>query len=109
MRNKNAICVLTCILLGACLIAPNHGECAAATEYEVKAAFLLNFAKFVDWPASSFPASDSPMVIGVLGDDLFGGIHGNTVRNEKVKGGKEDVIVWHSQFALLHEDLPRGR
>lgn len=60
----------------------------AATEYDVKAAFLLNFAKFVDWPDSSFTGGDSPVVIGVLGDDPFGSALDNTVRNEKVKGRK---------------------
>jgi len=88
MRGKNAIYMLTCLLLAGCFITPIHGECAAATEYEVKAAFLLNFAKFVDWPDSSFPASDSPIVIGVLGEDPFGSTLDNTVRNEKVKGRK---------------------
>jgi hypothetical protein len=41
-------------------------------EYEVKAAFLFNFVKFVDWPAGTFASGKSPFVIGVLGDDPFG-------------------------------------
>jgi hypothetical protein len=41
-------------------------------EYEVKAAFLFNFVKFVDWPAEVFADGKSPFVIGVLGDDPFG-------------------------------------
>jgi hypothetical protein len=35
----------------------------------VKAAFLHKFASFVEWPAGSFPRNDSPLRIGVLGDD----------------------------------------
>lgn len=48
--------------------------CAATTksEYQVKAAFLHNFARFVEWPEHKLPAEDSPIVIGVLGDDPFG-------------------------------------
>ena len=38
-----------------------------ASEYEVKAAFLFNFIKFVEWPRSTFSETNSPYVIGVLG------------------------------------------
>jgi hypothetical protein len=41
----------------------------AASEAEVKAAFLLKFAGFVEWPADAFPRPDDPLVIGVAGDD----------------------------------------
>lgn len=40
-------------------------------EYQVKAAYLLNFARFVEWPADVLPPS-SPIVIGVIGDNPFG-------------------------------------
>jgi hypothetical protein len=42
------------------------------SEYQIKAAFLFNFAKFVQWPASAFPEPASPVVIGVLGRNDFG-------------------------------------
>lgn len=41
-------------------------------EYPVKAAFLLNFAKFVEWPAPAFAQPDAPLVIGVIGDGPWG-------------------------------------
>lgn len=41
-------------------------------EYRVKAAFLYNFAKFVDWPAEAFPTPGEPFAICVLGEDPFG-------------------------------------
>jgi len=40
------------------------------SEYDVKAAFLFNFAKFVEWPADALPA-DGTFVIGVAGADPF--------------------------------------
>jgi hypothetical protein len=43
-----------------------------AGEYEVKAAFLYNFAKFVEWPERSFPNAQSDFTICVLGNDPFG-------------------------------------
>jgi hypothetical protein len=44
----------------------------AAPEYDVKAAFLYNFTKFVDWPAGAFPDERSSLRICVLGDNPFG-------------------------------------
>lgn len=58
----------------------------AVKEYQVKAVFLFNFAQFVDWPESAFPQSDSPMIIGVLGDDPFGDVLDEIVRGEQVHG-----------------------
>lgn len=60
--------------------------CSAATapEYQVKAAFLFNFTQFVEWPAAAFGSADSPLVIGVLGRDPFGGFLDETVRGESV-------------------------
>jgi hypothetical protein len=39
------------------------------TEYEVKAAFIYNFAKFVEWPPNSFSSSRDPLQICVLGNN----------------------------------------
>lgn len=55
-------------------------------EYQVKAVFLFNFAQFVDWPADAFPDSATPVVIGVLGDDPFGPVLDQTVRDERLGG-----------------------
>ena len=53
-------------------------------EYRIKAAFLYNFAKFVEWPPEAFDEEDSALVLGVLGDDPFGAalqsLRGKTVR-----------------------------
>lgn len=42
------------------------------SEYQLKAAFLFNFAKFVDWPPESFSGPQAPFAICVLGKDPFG-------------------------------------
>jgi YfiR/HmsC-like len=59
---------------------------APPAEYQVKAVFLYNFARFVDWPAKAFPDAQGPLIIGVLGDDPFGSYLDETVRGEKVHG-----------------------
>lgn len=58
----------------------------ALDEYQVKAAYLYNFAKFVEWPAAAFGAPDAPLVIGVYGDDPFGPALDALVRDKTVKG-----------------------
>lgn len=70
------------------LLAPRRAFAAEELEYQVKAAFLFNFLKFVEWPAS---AVDSPWVIGVLGLDPFGDVLDNTVRGKLVNGRRVEV------------------
>jgi hypothetical protein len=55
-------------------------------EYQIKAVFLFNFAQFVEWPEKSFAHPKSPIVIGVLGKDLFGPYLDETIQNEEVNG-----------------------
>jgi len=45
---------------------------AAASEYAVKAAFLYNFTKFVEWPPNAFSGERSQFRVCVLGEDPFG-------------------------------------
>jgi hypothetical protein len=66
-------------------------------EYETKAVLLLNLARFVEWPDSAFKASDSPLVIGILGQDPFGSTLDEAVAGEQVNGRK-----------IVIERLPRG-
>jgi hypothetical protein len=55
----------------ACAALPAR-TAEAPGEYEVKAALLLNFMKFVEWPPDSLDSFESPIVLGVLGSDPFG-------------------------------------
>lgn len=44
----------------------------AFTEYQVKALFLLNFTKYVDWPTNAFAGAETPITIGVVGENKIG-------------------------------------
>jgi len=62
-------------LLATVLIAAAYQASAAepvAEEYAVKGAFLINFTKFVIWPAQVFKAPGDPIAICVLGENPFG-------------------------------------
>ncbi len=76
------------LLLATLLVLTSRGTANAAVreEYQLKAAFLYNFAKFVSWPDRSFSTRESPIIIGVLGADPFGGELQKMVRNRKVNG-----------------------
>ncbi|HWF39006.1 MAG TPA: YfiR family protein [Candidatus Acidoferrales bacterium] len=60
-------------------------------EYQVKAAFLFNFAKFVDWPPGTYANAQSPFAICVLGDDPFGHVLENTLAGKSL--GAHPVVL----------------
>ena len=73
--------------LSVSLVWRAHGA-PPSLEYEVKAAFLLNFTKFIEWPASTFADGGSPFTICILGKDPFGKLLDSVVEGEMVDGHK---------------------
>jgi hypothetical protein len=71
-------------------LGPMSPSRAAETtlEYQVKATFLLNFTKFIDWPPGTLGGPDAPFNICVLGNDPFGGVLDQIVSGELVSGRK---------------------
>jgi len=78
--------VLLLALMGNMLTAQVQAQ--SADEYRVKAAFIFNFAKFVEWPNDAF-GDGATLVVGVVGDDPFGGaldrLSGNTVNGRRLR------------------------
>ncbi|RYZ45864.1 MAG: YfiR family protein [Sphingobacteriales bacterium] len=70
------------LLLFASILTPPYAQ--DPTEYQVKANFLLNFSKFIDWPADAFPTPDAPVVVGILGIDPFGKYIDDIVSKEEI-------------------------
>ena len=82
------------LLFALCLLSPAvAAEAEVSKEYQVKAAFLYNFTKFVEWPAEKFPATNAPIVIGVLGRNPFGTALAETVKDRKVNGRAIQIRV----------------
>ena len=77
-----ALLRVTAALLLVCA-ARLGAQAARASEAQVKAVFLFNFAQFVDWPPEAVPDSQAPLVIGILGGDPFGEFLDATVRGER--------------------------
>jgi hypothetical protein len=84
--------ILRSLLLAAVLVPkvtatpPAQPADRAPGEYQVKAEFLLNFAKLTEWPASSFERPDSPLTICVVGGNPFGAALDDTLRNQTAGG-----------------------
>lgn len=53
---------------------------------DLEAVFLYHFTQFVEWPPSAFPSTNSPLVIGLLGEHPVAGVLDGVVRGETVKG-----------------------
>jgi hypothetical protein len=80
------------LLAGRCGFA----QAPQPTEYQIKAAFIFNFAKFVEWPATALPKPTSPIVIGILGENPFHDDLEKTIRNKTVEDHPLVIKEFHS-------------
>jgi len=78
-----------CAVLG--VVGRAEGQGPAVGEYEVKAAFLYSFAKFIEWPPDAVPGNEDVFVITILGEDPFGAILDDVLRDKMV--GARRVVV----------------
>jgi hypothetical protein len=74
-----------------------------SSEYLIKAGFIFNFAKFVEWPSAAFAQPDSPIVIGILGTDPFGTIIDQIVQDKKI--GARGFVVKRLKWGADPKDL----
>src|SRR2546425_10399066 len=83
-------------VLACRLVLPAAASAAPSKEfpeYELKAAYIFNFAKFVTWPSNAFTQAGSPMTVGILGDDPFGEHLANALADKTVSGRK--LLIKH--------------
>lgn len=74
------------------LAARSAAAQAPRSEYEVKAAYLLNFARYAEWPATPPTDATDELVICVLGHDPFGASLDRTVQGRRVLGRAVRVV-----------------
>lgn len=80
------------LLLGLAIVSGlplATGAAQTVEEYQLKAAFLYNLAKFVEWPPEVYGSPMDPLVICILGENPFGealeqAVHGKTVEGRRV-------------------------
>lgn len=114
MKNGSSLrkILISILLIGVTVFLPIQATPSSPNEYQVKAAFLYNFAKFVEWPQEAI-AGGQPFVIGILGQDPFGNeldeaVAGKTVREKKITVKRfskiEEAIHCHLLFISNSED-----
>ena len=84
LRRLTILIVLLGMTLNITSPADAQSGDADSSEYLIKAGFIYNFAKFVEWPSAAFSQADSPIVIGVLGTDPFGNVLDRIVEGKKL-------------------------
>lgn len=97
-RWKSHRAAVLCLLFAFCFFKPAPVQAGSTSrEYELKAAFIYNFTKFIEWPDDAFSGPGSPIFIGILGQDPFGGALENAIRGRKVNG--RPLVIEHLESA----------
>lgn len=94
------------------LVATGSSAEPVTKEYQLKAAFLYNFTKFVEWPTNRFTTTNQPLVLGVLGDNPFGAelakaVQGRTHNGHAIVVSNLAPTVFATNVHLLF--VPRGQ
>ncbi len=88
------------VVLGAVLVLALSSAAAGqqkprVEEYELKAIFISNFLKYVEWPADAFADAQSPIVVGIQGSDPFGeSLEELLAKLEPVVGRRVTIAPW---------------
>lgn len=80
-------------LLFLCLCCFSHLTAQPYTEYELKAAYLFNFGKYVTWPEQAYGKNENSFNIGVYGKNPFGNILTETVKDKSIQGKPVKIII----------------
>ncbi len=74
----------TTVLLALAGAIPIRPQATPSVEYQVKAAFLFNFAKFIEWPRNAFPNEKTPINLCVFRHDPFGSALEEVIREKAI-------------------------
>ncbi len=91
-------------LTGSTTSTQAQSETIAPTdrEYAIKAAYLYQFGRYVQWPDDTFPHDKAPLIIGVLGADPFGNVLAEIARTKQIDG--RPIVV--QRFASMADYTP---
>lgn len=91
-RIANYLHLLLFLIISSLFFLPYaYAQTFRLNEYEIKAAYIYNFAKFVEWPKESFADEQSPINICIFGHDPFGDAFQSI--KEKTAQGRKVVIT----------------
>ncbi len=72
LRRIHKIIILCLIAFTAVVFTAGGTGLQQSRVFEIEAAFLVQFSKYITWPADRFKTEKSPVIIGILGRDPFG-------------------------------------
>jgi hypothetical protein len=79
---------LALLFMALVLTAPGVSTSAPPTEYQIKAVFIYNMSRFIQWPEGSLEDTDDQFTIYIIGEDRFGdafdSLIGKTVHDRKL-------------------------
>jgi hypothetical protein len=78
---------------------------SVSKEYQLKAAFLYNFTKFVDWPPQHFATEHEPITIAILGANPFGAELEMIVKERRVNGREIAITTGASMADIEGADM----
>ncbi len=111
--------ILSSVLV-SCLMFISLSEASAQSipaeeslEYSVKAAYLFKFGSFIEWPPNTFSSPQSPLMVGIVGNDPFGTkleqiVEGRTINGRplvirRFRHGQQPQEVIHILFISRSE------
>lgn len=112
-----------CGLLGACLLSLGSGVCADPSRVDrIKAAFILNVARFVTWPALAYRGGHDRLLFCHYGVDSLGeagaSIEGRKVANRRLRltlikelsasGGCSILLIPYSELSRYGQEIDEG-
>jgi hypothetical protein len=114
IRRQWMTCLVTAFLFVSATAAQQRTD---SSEAAVKAAFLYNFTKFVEWPDSAFPQPAAPFLVCAFADTAFRAELEGILRNEQVHGRSiavapaslEDARGCHIAYFAQSEAERQGR
>src|SRR5260370_35010353 len=86
MRRLRLLITVAMVILPSLGFEAHAQDSSVSSEYLIKAGFIYNFANLVQWPANAFAQPDSPIVIGILGEDPFGTVLDRVLAGKRVNG-----------------------
>ena len=94
---ERCLFVLCVVMVASCVMANTDdggtpGTTTINREYKIKGAFLYHFLSYIDWPKEAFEASNSPLVIGIFGEDPFGSILDKIAYTKQIEGRPIQII-----------------
>ena len=87
---------------GGTRLSAQEEETAADREYRIKAAYLYQFGRYIQWPANTFDTPKSPFVIGVVGKDPIGTALDQIAETRKIQGRAIRIL----RFSSLNDIKP---